>query len=349
MSEETTWNRALINTKFEDLSENRYQRLHLILGDSLMSQLGTFLKVGTTAVLLKLLERGEPIGDGLKLANPLRALRKISQDPACRDSVELADGRAMTAIEIQRSYLKNAQKYVRNDSPRWAKDVLSRWTHVLNLLEEDPRNLGTMLDSYIKYVSFSRFLDQRGMSWEDLMRHGIDTGTRTNLSVEGIDPFPIPDMPSESRPAAEAASSRESSGLSEEQKILRKLIEMDIRYHDIDTRSGLFSILERAGLLSCQVVSKKAIAEARESPPTGTRAEVRGREILSLTSDRKCARASWIGIWLPGEEKFLAFSDPFSRKALSTEMSEFDTTVSRSPALMQYLSGLRRRYSREIP
>ena len=110
----TTSSRAIINTRDETLADaHRYRRLHLILGDSNMSEVATYLKVGTTALVIDMIEDGWLNGD-YALHGSVSALRTISRDPTLRATVKLKDGRLLTALEIQGVYLDRAIQYAQS-------------------------------------------------------------------------------------------------------------------------------------------------------------------------------------------------------------------------------------------
>src|ERR671914_24027 len=128
---ETTLKRPIINTRDEPHADpEKYRRLHVIIGDANMSEISTYLKVGTTALVLKMIE-DEFLPD-FSLANPVLALHTISWDPTLKATVEMADGRNATAIEIQWELLDHAKKYVKENDPTQSNvDVLQRWESVL--------------------------------------------------------------------------------------------------------------------------------------------------------------------------------------------------------------------------
>jgi proteasome accessory factor A len=346
MSDETTWNRAIINSKMEDLSEHRYLRLHLILGDSLMSQLGTFLKVGTMALLLRLLESGESLGDDLELLHPVKSLTDISRDPGSRRRIPMADGRLLTAVEIQRDYLSRAEAFLKfNDAPPWAKDVVEKWSYVLDHIENDPMSLDTMLDPYIKLSLFSKFLKKRGLTWEHL-RSLAPRGRCNPASLEGLmGMYCRVTDPEDTLSDGEESVRRDKKPEPQEvRKVLQQLIELDIRYHDIRRDSSLFYLLERSGMLKHQVVSQEEITMAKTNPPVGTRAEVRGKTITSLVSKSINGVALWTAIWLPEDQKYLCIADPFAKQVEPKDMSKTGLTRSPSPALIRFLTDIGRRY-----
>jgi proteasome accessory factor PafA2 len=163
---ETTFKRPIINTRDEPHADpERYRRLHVIVGDANMSEISTFLKVGTAAVVLQMIE-DDFIADDFALREPVRALRTVSHDPACRRTVELADGRKITAIELQWEYLRLAKKYsLENEVDAVSGDVLDRWERVLEHLERDPMSLARQLDWVAKLKLLRAYRERDGLDW----------------------------------------------------------------------------------------------------------------------------------------------------------------------------------------
>src|SRR2546425_1496734 len=138
----TTSSRSIINTRDEPHADaERYRRLHVIVGDSNMSEVATYLKVGTTALVLDMIEDGFFDRD-YSLQSPVQAIRDISHDPTLKETIKLKDGRTITALQLQLEYLEYATRYVDSLNPDPAtKDVLARWTDVLQTLDTDPMQL----------------------------------------------------------------------------------------------------------------------------------------------------------------------------------------------------------------
>ena len=112
VSSATTRSRPIINTRDEPHADaERFRRLHVIVGDSNMSEYATFLKVGSTSILLRMLEDPGTVLRDLTLENPIRAIREISHDLTCRRQVRLANGREVSALDIQSEYLNRALRY----------------------------------------------------------------------------------------------------------------------------------------------------------------------------------------------------------------------------------------------
>ena len=109
---ETTLKRPIINTRDEPHADaDKYRRLHVIIGDANLAELSTYLKVGTTSLVLAMIE-ARALPHDLAIEEPVEALQAVSHDPSLTHLVRLRDGRRMTAIEVQRAYLEHAEKFV---------------------------------------------------------------------------------------------------------------------------------------------------------------------------------------------------------------------------------------------
>ena len=140
---ETTLKRPIVNTRDEPHCDaQKYRRLHVIVGDANMSEVATYLKVGTTAIVLAMIE-DDALGEDWLLSNPVSAIRQISHDTTMSRTIMLRDGRRATALEIQWGLLERARKYEQLHGlacvdEEIGLDVLRRWEHVLTGLEHDP-------------------------------------------------------------------------------------------------------------------------------------------------------------------------------------------------------------------
>jgi len=171
---ETTLKRPIINTRDEPHADpDKYRRLHVIVGDANMSEVATYLKLGTTSIVLKMIE-DEYLPD-LTMANPVAALHEVSRDLSCTARLHLADGRRLKAVEIQWEYLERARKYVeQEDDTRDNRDVLQRWENVLSALESDPLSLQRELDWVAKYRLLESYRERDGLAWSDPKLRLID-------------------------------------------------------------------------------------------------------------------------------------------------------------------------------
>lgn len=169
VSSATTRSRPIINTRDEPHADaTKYRRLHVIVGDSNMSEYTTYLKVGATGLLLRMLEDPGVVLRDMTLENPIRAIRAISQDPTCKAKVRLANGRELTALEMQSEYLERVLRYAEhhhlNEEER---KVLDMWEYCINGLANDPLKLDRELDWVIKYKLMDSYREGRGISFND--------------------------------------------------------------------------------------------------------------------------------------------------------------------------------------
>ena len=167
------FSRAIINTRDEPLADHsRYRRLHLLAGDSNMSEYANALKVGTTAMVLNLLERkAHPVD--VELGDPVWALKEISRDSTYKWVLERKNGRTITAIDIQRRYLEMAQQHLAglDEESDW---VLREWESTLNALERDPMSLVGRLDWVTKKWLLQMFIDEEKVDWKDPWLQSLD-------------------------------------------------------------------------------------------------------------------------------------------------------------------------------
>jgi proteasome accessory factor A len=176
---ETTLKRPIVNTRDEPHADPQlYRRLHVIAGDANLCEVATFLKVGTTAIVLgmiedEFLESGPGARKEWSLAGPVPAMRTVSHDPTCRARIELADGRRMSAVELQWEFLRLAKKYADETGLELCGGaevggrVLARWEAVLGGLEENPKSLDGQLDWVTKRSLLDAYVERDGLTWSD--------------------------------------------------------------------------------------------------------------------------------------------------------------------------------------
>jgi proteasome accessory factor A len=170
---ETTLKRPIINTRDEPHADpEKWRRLHVIIGDANLSEISTFLKLGTTSLVLTLIEQGWFVDNGIDLGveNPVAALRAVSHDPSLTHVLTLRDGRSMTAVQLQMEYLDQARKYVDDrlgtDADDETREVLARWESVLTRLESDPMQCSRELDWVAKLSLLEGYRSRDGLGWE---------------------------------------------------------------------------------------------------------------------------------------------------------------------------------------
>jgi proteasome accessory factor PafA2 len=178
---ETTLKRPIINTRDEPHADpEKYRRLHVIIGDANLSEVSTYLKVGTTSLVLAMIEDGWLTENGIELGvdGPVNALRTVSHDPSLRHLLRLTDGRQLTAVQLQMAYLEQAKKYVEDrlgaDVDAQTADVLTRWESVLDRLESDPMQLAGELDWVAKLSLLEGYRQREGLDWDAPKLHLVD-------------------------------------------------------------------------------------------------------------------------------------------------------------------------------
>ena len=258
-SSATTRSRPIINTRDEPHADaERYRRLHVIAGDSNMSEYTTYVKIGSMVALLQMLE-DEVVFRDLTLENPIRAIREISHDMTCRRKIRLANGRELSALDIQWEYLERVMRYMRSTSfsPEVERAV-AMWERLLTGLEKDPLTLHREVDWVAKFHLIERYK----------ARHAL--------------------------PLSSA-----------------KLSLIDLNYHDVNRRRGLFYTLERAGLMD-RLVTDDAVRTAMTEPPATTRARLRGEFIRAAKAKRRDFTVDWVHLKLNDQaQRTVLCKDPF--------------------------------------
>ena len=176
---ETTLKRPIINTRDEPHADPElYRRLHVIVGDANLSEVATYLKMGTTAIVLTMIESGY-LNDRMPiLKNPVQAMHEISHDPTLQHVVELNDGQQWSAIDVQRYFLDQAHHFYDSvfdgDVDDMTLDVLDRWGKVLDLLASNFLQARDTVDWVAKYSLLQTYRDRDHLSWDAAKLELID-------------------------------------------------------------------------------------------------------------------------------------------------------------------------------
>ncbi|WP_203880412.1 Pup--protein ligase, partial [Planobispora takensis] len=260
VSSATTRSRPIINTRDEPHADaERFRRLHVIVGDSNMSETTMLLKVGATDLVLRMIEAGTVMRD-LSLENPIRAIREVSHDMTGRRRVRLADGREASSLEIQQEYLTKARDFVdRRGGDEISHRVLELWERTLTAVETG--NL-------------------------DLVSREIDWVTKYQLIERYRKKYDLP-----------LSSPR--------------VAQLDLAYHDVHRRRGLFYLLQKRGAVE-RVASDLKIFEAKSVPPQTTRARLRGEFIRRAQEKRRDFTVDWVHLKLNDQaQRTVLCKDPF--------------------------------------
>jgi proteasome accessory factor A len=166
VSSATTRSRPIINTRDEPHADaERFRRLHVIVGDSNMSEWTTFMKVGITDLVLRMVE-GNTVMRDMTLENPIRAIREISHDPTCVRKVKLANGRELSAIEMQTEYFEKTTRFVeRRGSDEMSALLLQEWGEALEALTVGkPERLSRKVDWVTKHLMIDRYMAKHDLT-----------------------------------------------------------------------------------------------------------------------------------------------------------------------------------------
>ncbi|AQW49643.1 MULTISPECIES: Pup--protein ligase [Streptomyces] len=261
VSSATTRSRPIINTRDEPHADaERYRRLHVIVGDSNMSETTMLLKVGATDLVLRMIEAGTVMRD-LTLENPIRAIREVSHDITGQRKVRLASGREASALEVQQEYYEKAVDFCERRGIRtgMVERVLELWGRTLDAIRtEDLDRIGTEIDWVMKYKLIERYR------------------AKNNITM--------------SHP---------------------RIAQIDLAYHDIHRRRGLYYLLEKRGQ-AARVCNDLKIFEGKSVPPQTTRARLRGDFIRRAQEQRRDFTVDWVHLKLNDQaQRTVLCKDPF--------------------------------------
>ena len=176
---ETTLKRPIINTRDEPHSyPQHYRRFHVIAGDANISQTATFLKLGTTAIVMSMIE-DKFWGSEFIFAEPVKAYRQVSTDLSINEPLELEDGNSITALEVQWEIFRHAKKYgeaegLESVNEEVGQKVLELWEEILNGLETDPMSLSNQLDWVAKKKLIEAYKDRHNLDYGDSRLFSLD-------------------------------------------------------------------------------------------------------------------------------------------------------------------------------
>jgi proteasome accessory factor A len=331
VSPDSTHSRGVLHTKDESLSASGYHRLHLLCSESLFSEWAIFLRVGVTAVVVAMIEAGSRPGDQLALAAPLQAMRIFAGDPRCQQAVVNARREPVTALAIQRGYLALAEAHLHASfMPPWTGEVCRQWRRALDLLESgSPESVATSLDWAIRFGVFEQFLGAQGYSWQAVKRWNLVAEAIGRILVEKKLPPDfadlellwneeklLDDMLPEFAPQLRQKGAS-LDGFKKFRALRSRVFELDTRFGQLGSE-GLFSQLDRAGVLQHHYPGVDNFEHAMECPPAIGRAKLRGdcvRRLGSTNSSRRAYICDWAAIWDQAQCRFLDLSDPFVQQA----------------------------------
>jgi proteasome accessory factor PafA2 len=184
---DTMVKRPIVNTRDEPHADReKYRRLHVIVGDSNMSEFTIYLRNGVTALILSMIEDGA-ISKDLTLRDPVRAIREVSHDLSLANELTMDDGSTRTALQIQSDFLEMALAYTSSRSlDPVQKDVLQKWQHVIEALGRDPMELDTKIDWVIKKRLIESFMKRKNLEWGDPQVNMLDLQYHDSRPDKGL-------------------------------------------------------------------------------------------------------------------------------------------------------------------
>jgi proteasome accessory factor A len=280
VSSATTRSRPIINTRDEPHADaEKYRRLHVIVGDSNMSETTSLLKVGSAHLVLRMIEAGVVMRD-LTMENPIRAIRTMSHDLTGQARVRLSNGRELSALEMQSEYYEKAREFVDREGfedPE-GHQVLELWGRALEAIGSgDLGAIDTEIDWVIKHRLIERYRARHGLSLSD-----------------------------------------------------PRILQLDLAYHDINRRRGLFNLLQRHGQ-AARVATDLEVFEAKVRPPQTTRAKLRGDFIRAAQQRGRDFTVDWVHLKLNDQaQRTVLCKDPF--RAVDERVERLMETIEASPA-----------------
>lgn len=325
VSHDSTRDRGIFHTKDEPLSQPGYHRLHVLCGESLCSHRATWLQVGTTALIVAMADAGLTPGRGLSLRSPLTAMQTFAADPTCSAAVPAVGGKALTARMIQAQYLEQAEAHIGDGfMPPWAEEVCRLWRETLDLLAGAPRSVATRLDWAIKLALYREYAERNGVPWPSLP----DWSHVCAMLGVVLDqtPYQVQSVPTEFLLGSRSPVRRDVERLSLYLKShglrwngFRPFLQVRAALCEIDTRfgqlgpQGIFSQMNRQGVLDHAVRGVDNIEHALIHPPALGRAKVRAEWINRLAGTRGYT-ATWNRVMDAHQSRIVRLDDPFAER-----------------------------------
>jgi proteasome accessory factor A len=184
---DTMVKRPIVNTRDEPHADReKYRRLHVIVGDSNMSEFTIYLRNGVTALILAMIEDGA-ISKDLSLRDPVRTIREVSHDVSLSHPITMDDGSSRTAIEVQNEFLEMALAYTSSRSlDPVQKDVLQKWQDVMEALSRDPMELDGKIDWVIKKRLIESYMARKNLDWGDPQVQMLDLQYHDSRPDKGL-------------------------------------------------------------------------------------------------------------------------------------------------------------------
>jgi hypothetical protein len=252
----------------------------------------------------------------------------------------------MSAVHIQRHYLDQVKKHLGDEfMPPWAEEVCRHWEDVLDQIEEAPETLSSKLDWAMKLAIYKDRVERRGLAWADLpaWNYVAETISSALRNVKHRGKAPVDLVLGERSPIGDTIESLtpylEKHSLSWDTlktfvELRRQLFEVDVRFGQLG-ENGIFTELDRAGLLDHSAPGVENIDEARTNPPATGRARLRAEAVRSHGRESSYS-GTWTGVWDYEGGRLMDFSDPFESRVKWKTMSRDEFTTQRLHGLPEF-------------
>lgn len=308
LSGNSTSDRGIYHLKDEPLATDGSRRLHVLCGESLCCERAALLRVGTTALVLAVTMHGDDPGQPLTLREPLAAMRAFNADPTLQRQVNLADGRCLSALEMQHELLAAVERRLGDRFlPDWAPSICELWRETLDALARNPKSLHTELDWALKQRLFTAQRESAGLSAE----HCAAWDQRIVSQPRLFDAFAQPRRIAAGSPLARLLARMEPPDSPPEEQPLgaelpppalrvialrQQLAELDARFTEFTAeRRGLFRHLQEAGAITEPVITEQSVRTAMNQPPSAGRAKLRG-DFVRVHSGAPAYTVDWDAI-----------------------------------------------------
>jgi Pup-ligase protein len=342
IGEDTIRSRPIFCTRIRKASDAAagWTRAHMVGKDSQRAPFGIYLTFATTGLLFALLNEGVPVGAGLALKDPVQALQDLARDPWLKVRVPLADGRHLSALEIQECYLQECERALAAGGwPAWAPEALGHWRATLQTLARNPLEMADRLDPYCKLLIFGHELQKAGYQWPDLhcglkalralrytftepVVNAVLTDNRQALTDAGDGVF-------------YDAAVRDLDISGADLPLLRFTLRMqalDLAYHEL---GGLYDRLRLLGRVRDVVLTADDVERATRQAPPGGRAALRSAAIKGYpASEWVC---DWQYLFHMATSQCLDMRDPFAGERHVVTLPELPPQAGRRVTILDRL------------
>lgn len=320
-SKDTRLNRGIVNLKEEPLAQQGYRRIHLTSSDATMSEWATYLTVGCTALVLKMLDDGVCVGPAMTLADPVAAAHSMDTDLTWTRPLPLACGAEASGLAIQAHYLRAAEVYcAKQHCEEWMHTVVARWRQTVDELRSAQGNLTRKLDPFIKMKLYSGMLAEQGLELRTFSHYcGAICFLQPHLGTEelphrGLREFLRDRIPFVSFMLLEERMERHRLSWRDLRRAIgvwRTMLMTDLAFHDIG-EGGVYWRLAASGAVNSRLTDSDALLRAMTDPPMGTRAQPRAEAIRELKA-AEGGTARWEQV--ASAQRTKSFSNPFATVA----------------------------------